>query len=260
MFLKTFAIAAPVLLGGMYVTGALGGGAWSRDVAHPQAEVMRALEDLDIREQPGSPGTDPARSGGVMPLFNLERTDNSMRWKVMSGDKVAVTMIADFKPSADGQKTHVTAHVERGDAPDDFVSPALRSKGLALALFSMALEGELNELTMPAPGDPETCAKLLERFQDANMEAGAQRRPDSLKSAIGQVAATGVRLSAFEAEQRRLGCQHHDGGSDFRPPESSMGSADAPGSSSGRGGSSGSVSFTPGQPMIDPTPPGERRR
>jgi hypothetical protein len=257
MFLKTFAIALPVIFGGMYVTGSLGGGGWSRDVARPQAEVMRALEDLDIRDQPGSPGTDPSRSGGVTPVFNLERTDTSMRWKVMSGDKVAVTMIADFKPSADGKSTHVTAHVERGNAPNDFVSPAFRSKGLTLGLFSMAIEGELNELTLPAPGDPAACAKLFERFQDANMEAGAGGRPESLRGAIGQVAATGIRLNAFEAEQRRLGCQHRDGSSDFKPVESQMGPADGPGSASSP---SGDVSFTPGQPMIDPTPPGERRR
>ncbi len=205
MFLKTFAIALPVILGGMYVSGSFGGGGWSRDVARPQSEVMRALEDLDIRDQPGSPGTDPSRSGGVAPVFNLERTADSMRWKVMSGDKVAVTMIADFKPSADGNSTHVTAHVERGNAPDDFVSPAFRSKGITLGLFSMALEGELNELTLPAAGNPEACAKLFEQFQEANMEAGAGSRPESLRGAIGQVAATGVRLNAYEAEQRRLG-------------------------------------------------------
>jgi hypothetical protein len=258
MFIKTFAIALPVLLGGMYVSGALGGGGWSRDVARPQAAVMTALEDLDIRDQPGSPGTDPAQSGGITPVFKLERTDTSMRWKVMSGDKIAVTMIADFKPSADGTATHVTAHVERGDAPDDFVSPAFRSKGVTLGLFAMALEGELNELTLPPPGDPAACARLFERFQEANMAAGAGGRPESLKGAIGQVAATGVRLNAFDAEQRRLGCQHRDGSSDFKSVESSMGAS--LGDSSSGTSSDGAVNFTPGQPMIDPRPPGERRR
>lgn len=48
-----------------YVSGGLGGGAYSREVGRPPAEVMDALADLDITAQPGSPGTDPSRSGGV---------------------------------------------------------------------------------------------------------------------------------------------------------------------------------------------------
>jgi len=35
----------------------LGGGAYSREVDRTPAQVMAALGDLDIREQPGEPGS-----------------------------------------------------------------------------------------------------------------------------------------------------------------------------------------------------------
>ena len=65
MSLKLFGIMAPLALGGMWATGMIGGGAYSRDVDRTPSQVMAALGDLDVREQPGSPGTDPARSGGL---------------------------------------------------------------------------------------------------------------------------------------------------------------------------------------------------
>jgi hypothetical protein len=51
----------------------------------------------------------------------------------MSRDKVVTTMIANFKSIDNGRQTQVTAPVERGNAPDDFVAPAFRSYGITLA-------------------------------------------------------------------------------------------------------------------------------
>ena len=233
MFFKAFGIAAPVLLGGLYVTGSLGAGGWSRDVGRPPAEVMNALENLDIRDQPGAPATDASRSGGVPSVFKLERTENAMRWVVMNGDRVAITMIADFKPIDGGKQTHITAHVERGDAPDDFVAPAFRSRGIALGLFSMALEGELNDLTKPTYGsvarDPDACARLFRQFQEANIAAAAHGGQDGLGSAIAKGAAATIRLQAYDARQRQLGCARADSGSDVAP--SVMAANDGPGTS-----------------------------
>ena len=42
---------------------------YTRNVGHTPAEVREALRDLDIREAPGEPGTDPTRSGGVEPSW-----------------------------------------------------------------------------------------------------------------------------------------------------------------------------------------------
>ncbi|WP_254557910.1 hypothetical protein, partial [Salmonella enterica] len=79
---------------------------------------------LDVRNEPGSPGTDPSRSGGVLPDFKLEREPGKMTWLVMAGDKVATRMIATLEPIKDGAATRIKASVERGDAPDDITSPA----------------------------------------------------------------------------------------------------------------------------------------
>lgn len=252
MFLKTIALALPVMLGGMYVSGAFGGGEWSRDVGRPPEQVMAALEDLDIRDQPGSPGTDPSRSGGVPSMFRLTRTATAMRWTVMSGDRVATTMIADFTP-APGGGTHVVAHVERGDAPDDFVAPAFRSTGLTLGLFSMALEGEINKLTKPALADQGACDQLEERFTETNLAASANHRSHDLREAVGATATTVMRLGAYDAERRRLGCSDPGNDGPFRPVSDTMGRGDA------APADDAPVGPRPGEPMLDPTPAGDRR-
>lgn len=225
MFFKAIGIAAPVLVGGLYVTGALGASGWTRDVGRPPAEVMHALEDLDIRDQPASPATDASRSGAAS-ILKVEQAGNSMRWVMMNGNKVTLTMIADLEPIDGGKRTHVTARVERGDAPDDVVAPAFRSKDSALGLFSTALEGQLNDLTRPAYGsltrDPDACARLFRQFQEENL-AGSTRAG----SAIAKSAATATRLRAYDARQRQLGCGRPDGGSDVAPSE--MAANEAPG-------------------------------
>src|SRR5687768_3048564 len=119
--MKALGFLVPLFAGAYVVTGSFGVD-YSRRVDRPVAEVMAALDDLDISRQPGSPGTDPARSGGVKPLFRLERGPNSMTWTVMSGDQVATRMTATFEPIDGGKATRVSVDVARGDAPDDFVS------------------------------------------------------------------------------------------------------------------------------------------
>ena len=189
-----------------YFTGFFSPMAYTRDVGRPQAQVMQALQDLDITDQPGAPGSTP--QNGVQPRIRLEKAADRMTWFVMSGDKVAVAMTAHFEPLDNGAKTRVRASVERGDAPDDFVSPAFRSTGLTMGLFGIALEGELNRLTMPG-FNPAKCAELLQRFQNEGIErvtAGGAEQPQNLGQAIGQTGKSMIRLGAMEAEMRRNGC------------------------------------------------------
>lgn len=252
MFLKLLGIGAPVVLGAVYVSGALSGG-YSRTVDRPQAEVMRGLADLDITTAPGEPGTDPSRAGGIRPIIQLSQAADRMTWTVMSGQQIATQMTAIFEP-VDAGHTKVTAVVERGDAPDDFTSPAFRSEGLTMGLFAMVLEDELNDLTLPKRTDPETCRQMVQDYMESGQLGDADvNQPDSITDAISDKAKIAMRLSAMEAELRRQGCDTRSN-EPFTPVVSNMRPADdrgpSPAAPQMRSGD-GNVSFEPGKPMVD---------
>jgi hypothetical protein len=243
MFLKAIGILGPLAGGAVWLLGGFGGG-YSRDVARPPAEVLAAIADLDIAGQPGAPGSDPEASGGVEPVFQVEQAGDRVVWTVMSGDKVAIRMTAFVQPLDGGAGSRVTASVERGDAPDDFVSPAFRSEGITLGLFSMALEGELDSLVAPARLSREECQELEVRLLEAS-GSGSDGEPASLGQAVGGTAKNILRLHAVEGELKRRGCDTKGGG-DFEPvsDEMSQGSA-AP------AGPDPEVDHRPGKPTLD---------
>jgi len=244
MFLKSFGVLAPVLFGGLYVSGALSGG-YSRDVARSPAQVRAALADLEVTQQPGSPGTDASLSGGFLPQFRMEQGPDEIRWVVMSGDQVATVMTAKLMPLDGGTRTRVSASVRRGEAPDDFVSPAFRSTGVTLGLFGMALESELDELTAPQAASADTCEAILVRFGARNLANSDLQEPGDLKAAIGDTASAVMSISQTEAELRRAGCDTNAAGGEFRPVSNKMGAA---------GLTASGHTFEPGKPMMDPTP------
>jgi hypothetical protein len=207
------------LVGGAYFAGAFDH-RYVRTVDRPPSEVRAALDQLDISGQPGAPGTDPARSGGIASLITHETSANGVTWTVHSGDKVATQMIADLVPVDEGHKTQVTAHVVRGDAPDDFVAPAFRSTGITLGLFTMALEDRLNTLTLPA-GDPARCQQMLEDLAARDPWNNASHR-NSTSGAMGDTAKTVIQLNAIEAELRRNGCSTDGNAEGFRPARKEM--------------------------------------
>ena len=220
-----------------------GSGGIDRTVGASPDDVRSALMDLDIRNAPGAPASDPSRSGGVAPLFQLTQEGDDMVWTVTSGDKVAVRMIAHLEPVAGGRQTRVTAKVERGDAPDDFVAPAFRSKGLTLGLFSMVLEDELDDLVRPAGSlSADECRELAEKLLSANAP------PIEQQSGFGGVARTAMTLGAVESELKFRGC---DTGfkSEFAPVSSQM---------SDDGGAAGGGDYQAGRPMTDLSSYGQR--
>jgi hypothetical protein len=248
-------IAAVLLLvfAGGYFAGAFGPQAYSRTVSRPPAQVMAALEDLDLTAQPGAPGSTAEAAGGTKPLFRMARTGNQMTWWVMSGDKVATAMTATFEPVDEGRATLIRTAVERGDAPDDFVSPAFRSKGLTMALFAMAVEGEVNKLVQPASASAEDCQKLLDGFAERNM-AAIDRHPQGFKQGMAEGAKNIMRLHAMEAELRRNGCDTNQDG-DFKPVEQQMVATEpGPGVIEGTLSDDDAAAPKPGEPMFDPTP------
>lgn len=238
--------AAAVLAGMLLLAACNSFSGYSRVIDRPIDQVREALADLDISAQPGAPGTDASRSGGVVPVFRLETAEKAMTWFVMSGDKVAVTMTAMLEPINDGKSTRVTTKVERGDAPDDFISPAFRSVGLTLGLFSTAVEDELNDLVTPV-GTAENCAALMQRFEDENLSETDRRTQTSGTDAAADVAKTMIRLNAMEGEMRRNGCPLNKG-YETKSVESVMAPADPP-SSSGMSAPVDPSSY--GKPMVD---------
>jgi hypothetical protein len=242
MFVKVFAIFAPLVGGAIWAMGGFGG-AYSRDVARPPAEVIAAIADLDITGQPGAPGTDPEASGGIAPVFQVEQAGDRVVWTVMSGDKVATRMTAFVQPLDGGKGSRVTVDVERGDAPDDFVSPAFRSEGITMGLFSMALEGELDQLVAPVQLSREECQDLELRLLHGS-GAGLDGEPATLGQAVGGTAKNVIRLHAVEGELRRRGCDTSGGGG-FEPVSDEMSQGGVPAGSEAEG------EHVPGRPTLD---------
>ncbi len=201
--LKSLVILAPVL-GAAAWFGGVFDSSYDRVVDRPPAEVISALSDFQMASMEGQPGSDPSLSGGVQSLFRTERTGTGWAYVIRSGNDVATTMFVDVKDLGDG-RSKVVARVERGNAPDDFTAPAFRSESTTMMLFSMALEDELNRLTLPALANPAVCEQILERFAQDNRQNGF-RRPETLSEGMGQTARAGIALSAVEAELRRNGC------------------------------------------------------
>jgi hypothetical protein len=242
MFVKAL-VGGGALVGlGLYLNGSFSS-SYSRDVGATPAEVRSALQDLDIREAPGEPATDPSRSGGIAPMFQLTEEGNDMVWTVMSGDKVAVKMIAHLTPIDGGQHTRVTADVQRGDAPDDLVAPAFRSTGVTKGLFGMVLDQELDELTIPQKMSREECRELMERLLEANAP------PPDQQTGFAGVARTGLVLSGVESKLRAAGCPTNPG--KFDPVHDEMGSGSPPPMTADE--HHDEVNFDPGKPMVDPS-------
>ena len=221
MFGKAFLTIGGAVAIGAYVVGTFGGGSYARVVGASPEQVREALTDLDIREAPGEPATDPTRSGGVSPVFLLSQEGDDMVWTVMSRDDVAVRLIAHLKPLDGGTRTKVTASVERGNAPDDFVAPAFRSTDVTMGLFGMVLESELDELVAPPAADPETCQRIVEDFAASNFADADMQTRDSLSDAFGDTAKTAMKLGALESKLKAAGCPTSSG-SEFREVKSEM--------------------------------------
>ena len=250
---------AALLFAGGYVAGAFGPRSYSRTVSRPPAQVMAELRTLDIPAQPGAPGSTAEAAGGTKPLFRLATAGDRMTWYVMSGDKVATAMTAQLEPVNGGTATRIRTSVERGDAPDDLVSPAFRSNELAMALFGTAIEGRVNRLTVSTVASQVGCDKLFERLTEDDLAADSAGRPASFAGAMGDGARTIVRLNAVEAEMRRNGCDRNADGR-FRGVEERT----APAEPTPSYGDHGYRTFTPNgragnytaadRPMLDPTP------
>lgn len=241
---KFFLGIGAIFSAGAYFGGGFGGGEYARIVAASPGEVRLALMDLDIREAPGEPGTDPARSGGVSPVFELTEQGNDMVWTVRSGRDVAVRLIAHLEPVEGGTKTRVTTSVERGTAPDDLVAPAFRSLSVTAGLFSLVLEDELDDLTRPPGPGAEACRELSMKLLEDNAP------PPSEQVGFAGVARTALTLGAVEGKLKAAGCD--TGFQKFEEPSNALGSGDP------EPNAATNVTLSPAGPMVDVSPPSTR--
>jgi hypothetical protein len=244
MILRSLVGGGAIVGLGLYLHSAFGP-SYTRNVGKPPAEVREALRDLDIRNAPGEPASDPSRSGGIEPVFQLSETGNDMVWTITSGNQVAVKLIAHLEPTDGGQHTKVTAEVERGDAPDDHVAPAFRSTSLTRSLFGLVLDQELDQMNVTQARDSESCQKIMDDFQASGPQWGEDQR------GFGGVAKTALRLNALEGKLKAAGCPTGFQGK-FEPVSNEMGEGGSPPPTAAEDHRDG-VSFEPGKPMIDPS-------
>ncbi|MEM6492937.1 MAG: hypothetical protein AAF650_01030 [Pseudomonadota bacterium] len=139
----------------LFITGPI----WSD---HSPQQVLEGLADLDIRKQPGEPGSTAEAAGGVLPEFRRTRSGRTMRWNVMSGDDIATTMTAQVK-SGWLYGSYIEADVKRGNAPDARTSPAFQSEAITLGLFRSAISDAVGLIGSPGwgPGCAEKHADML---------------------------------------------------------------------------------------------------
>ena len=201
MIRATLFLAAP-LAAAAYFSGIFGSH-YSHVVSAPPDVVASRLGDLDFRIAPGMADS-PSFSRS---LISHERTATGIVWTVRSGENVAMRFYADLAPAEQG-KTKVTTRAERGDAPDDAVAPVFREPGIALGMFSMAVEGRLAETAVPQRSESE-CRDMVQRMFEAGTEeaiAHPRAEPTTLTGAIGRTAGDGMRLAAMQQELERQGC------------------------------------------------------
>ena len=205
--LRASVVTAVLVALGVWSSGVMGGG-YSRTVDKPPAEVAAALADLDIRQAPGAPGTDPLASGGELPTFSVDAAPDHVSYVVMAHGQVAMTMTAWLKPIDGGKRTKVTATVTRGPAPDDYVSPAFRSNGITMGLFATQLEGEIDKLVFPPGKWTAQCDAIVASFEAGNggMDGAMDRGSGSLTQAMGNTARTAMRLGQYDKELKAAHC------------------------------------------------------
>ena len=187
------------VLGWMMVGGVSG---YSRVVDKSPTDVAAAIADLDIRHAPGSPGTDAMASGGELPTFSVESAPDHVTYIVMAHGQVATRMTAWLEPIDGGKRTRVTASVDRGSAPDDYVSPAFRSTGITMGLFTAMLEDQLDSLVFKiGPWGPH-CDAVMARFENGEM----QPPPQTITQGIAQTARLTMSLGQLDKELKAAGC------------------------------------------------------
>ncbi len=225
--LKGLLVASPVVGTALYFTGTFdAGSAYPRTVDGSPAEIMRELADLDVREQPGAPGsTSEIRRRGDPALppsagRGAARLDRDERHRGRHDDD------RDVRAGRRRRAHRIMASVVRGDAPEAYTSPAFRSEGLTQALFEAALDTELNELAAAGWG-PECDAIRDELMLSASVEGMDVAAAESVPERMVAVGKAAGRLAEVRRQLIARGCNPDApnpaaGADGFVPVRSSM--------------------------------------
>lgn len=253
MFLKAFIGMSAIVGGALYFMSDSG---YARTVDASPDKVRSGLYALDIRNAPGAPATDPSQSGGLPSSFAVTQEGNDMVWTVTNGSEVAVRMIAHLEPIDGGQRTKVTARIERGNAPDDHVAPLFRSTGTTMGLFSMVLEDTLDKVVFPVGEWTSACDAIMARFEERNAANIDQHSPRGMSQAFAGGAKAAMSIAAMDKELKAAGCPQPSSQEGWDPALGMMEPKvrdDGPAAPVVR---EGNAEPTFGQPMIDPSQAG----
>jgi hypothetical protein len=230
---RTLAGIVPMCLGWAVYSGAipltfLMGGSSTHDVAASPATVDAAIADLTLQEFTGSlMDTGPMDAGERW--VKTAQIEGGRSWTLMEGKKEVLVMTAHETPYDGGAATEVTAEVAKGKDYDVNRLPAgLRDLNLVSTVFNAALDEELNPL-MPE-GERLTRIKAEER------------RLAVVTKAMSAAIVSNPMAIAIDARKRELSFRDSLDEAE-RASKERESNQPPPG-----------VSFTPGQPMVDPTP------
>ena len=183
MSLKGFLLLVPIAAGGWYMAGGSAGecrATWTgrRRRSRRRSPIWTSASSRDAGDRSGRIGR---RACGVPP-----RADGrGIVFIVYSRDKVATRMIAHLEPLDGGRRTRVWAEVERGDAPDELVSPAFRSTGITLGPVQRGarrrarrsrLSAAPQRRRMPADGAKSAARQCPRRPESAARDRRGPRR------------------------------------------------------------------------------------
>jgi hypothetical protein len=187
-----------------------------------------AIADLTLEEFTGSlmaTGPNGAAGRWVKP----GQIAGARSWTLMEGDKQVLVMTAHLTPESGGSATKVTAKVEKGKDYDVNALPAgLRDLNLVSTVFNAAFDMELNPLA------PE--GERLPRIK------AEERRLAVVTKAMTAAVVSNPMAIAIDARKQELAIRSSVDEAD-RASKEMEAHQPPPG-----------VNFTPGQPMVDPTP------
>ena len=223
----------PMILGWCVYSGAIPlttfmGGSSTHEVAASPDIVDATISDLTLQEFTGSMlDTGPMDAGKRW--VKSAQIEGGRTWTLMEGKKEVLVMTAFETPESGGKATEVTAEVEKGKDYDANSLPAgLRDLNLVRTVFNAALDEELNPLA------PEG-----ERLPKIKAE---ERRLAVVTKALASAVVANPMAIAIDARKRQLSVDDSIAEAE-RASKEMEANQPPPG-----------VSFTPGQPMVNPTP------